>query len=61
MFLLFVDKTEEDEKEEEMLMEELVDVVNQRSNIVDSIDEDRIRYLSLYKCVIVQKLSLKYI
>ncbi|KAL4240776.1 MICAL-like [Mactra antiquata] len=38
-------KTKEDEKEEEMLMEKLVDVVNQRSNIVDSIDEDRIRYL----------------
>ncbi|XP_053392438.1 MICAL-like protein 1 isoform X2 [Mercenaria mercenaria] len=39
------EKTEEDIKEEEHLMEKLMDVVNQRSKIVDSIDEDRIRYM----------------
>ncbi|XP_060567563.1 MICAL-like protein 1 isoform X2 [Ruditapes philippinarum] len=39
------EKTKADEEEEELLMEKLVDVVNQRSKIVDSIDEDRIRYM----------------
>lgn len=39
-----VDKTEEEKVEEEQLLEKLIDVVNQRSVIVDSQDEDRIRY-----------------
>ena len=37
-------KTEEEKVEEEHLMQKLLDVVNQRNIIVDSIDEDRIRY-----------------
>ncbi|XP_052069211.1 MICAL-like protein 1 isoform X3 [Mytilus californianus] len=37
-------KTEEDKVEEEQLIQKLLDVVNQRNIIVDSIDEDRIRY-----------------
>jgi hypothetical protein len=36
-------KTEEDKWQEEELLQRLVDVVNQRSLIVDSQDEDRIR------------------
>ncbi|KAK3586065.1 hypothetical protein CHS0354_033186 [Potamilus streckersoni] len=39
-----VQKTEEEKKEEEHLIEKKLDIINQRSNIVDSIDEDRIRY-----------------
>ena len=42
-FLLDLDKSLEDKNEEEYLMQRLLDLVNQRSNIVDSIDEDRIR------------------
>ncbi|XP_063444852.1 MICAL-like protein 1 isoform X3 [Mytilus trossulus] len=37
-------KTEKDKVEEEQLIQKLLDVVNQRNIIVDSIDEDRIRY-----------------
>ncbi|XP_061174972.1 MICAL-like protein 2 isoform X2 [Saccostrea echinata] len=37
-------KTEEDKEQEELLLQQLVDVVNQRSLIVDCQDEDRIRY-----------------
>ncbi|KAK3091480.1 hypothetical protein FSP39_020147 [Pinctada imbricata] len=37
-------RTEEDKKEEEYLLNKLVEIVNQRSLIVDSQDEDRIRY-----------------
>ena len=36
-------KTEEEKAEEEHLMKKLLDVVNQRNIIVNSIDEDRIR------------------
>lgn len=38
-------KTEADLKNEEDLMMKKVDIVNQRNNIVESIDEDRLRYL----------------
>lgn len=38
------DKTEEDTQEEEQLIQRKLDVINQRNVIVDSIDEDRIRY-----------------
>ncbi|XP_062603725.1 MICAL-like protein 2 [Saccostrea cucullata] len=37
-------KTEEDKEQEELLLQQLLDVVNQRSLIVDCQDEDRIRY-----------------
>lgn len=40
---LFLDKTETDIEEEEYLTNKLIDIVNQRSKIVDSIDEDRLR------------------
>ena len=43
IFLSDLDKSLEDKNEEEYLMQRLLDLVNQRSNIVDSIDEDRIR------------------
>ncbi|XP_033757312.1 MICAL-like protein 1 [Pecten maximus] len=39
------EKTEEERQEEELLLQKLIDVVNQRSIIVDSQDDDRIRYL----------------
>ncbi|XP_060084115.1 MICAL-like protein 1 isoform X2 [Ylistrum balloti] len=39
------EKTEEEKQEEELLLQKLIDVVNQRSIIVDSQDDDRIRYL----------------
>lgn len=41
-----LDKSTEEQQEEEYLMKRLLDIVNMRSNIVDSIDEDRIRYLA---------------
>lgn len=56
------DKTEEDMKEEEYLVEKLVDIVNQRSKIVDSIDEDRLRYQEedlLIEAMLQQKGYLK--
>ncbi|MGY0406642.1 hypothetical protein, partial [Pseudoalteromonas sp. SYSU M81241] len=37
-------KTDEDKEQEERLLQQLVDLVNQRSLIVDCQDEDRIRY-----------------
>lgn len=37
-------KTDEDKEQEEHLLQQLVDLVNQRSLIVDCQDEDRIRY-----------------
>ncbi|KAJ8318302.1 hypothetical protein KUTeg_003393 [Tegillarca granosa] len=37
------EKTEEEKQEEEHLLQKLIDTVNQRSLIVDSQDEDRIR------------------
>lgn len=36
-------KTDEDKEQEEHLLQQLVDLVNQRSLIVDCQDEDRIR------------------
>lgn len=42
-FILEKYKTEKDKVEEEQLIQKLLDVVNQRNIIVDSIDEDRIR------------------
>ena len=38
-----LDKSTEEQQEQEYLMDRLLDIVNQRSNIVDSMDEDRIR------------------
>lgn len=48
--LQFSDKTGEDELEEKQLMDRLLDVVDQRNKIVDSIDEDRLRYKLLNEC-----------
>lgn len=48
--LRFSDKTEEDELEEKQLMDRLLDVVDQRNKIVDSIDEDRLRYKLFNEC-----------
>lgn len=42
-FSLLSDKTERDIEEEDYLTNKLIDIVNQRSKIVDSIDEDRLR------------------
>ncbi|KAL3876290.1 hypothetical protein ACJMK2_034155 [Sinanodonta woodiana] len=44
-------KTEEEKNEEAQLIEKKLDIVNQRSNIVDSIDEDRISFFLQLKKV----------
>ena len=38
-----LNKSVEEQQEEEYLINKLLDIVNQRSHIVDSMDEDRIR------------------
>ncbi|ESP04067.1 hypothetical protein LOTGIDRAFT_156677 [Lottia gigantea] len=44
MSILDEDKTVDEREEEEDLINKKLDVINKRSSIVDSIDEDRIRY-----------------
>lgn len=47
------EKTDEDRQKEEELTAELIDIVDQRNSIIDSIEMDRRRYISCFYTSII--------
>lgn len=47
------EKTDEDRQKEEELTAELIDIVDQRNSIIDSIEMDRRRYISCFYAYVI--------